>query len=171
LPGAKMSEFDWVFLRSMPSQLAESVKYLMSLKAHQMRFTLEEIKREMCQYTPKPLGIFGSGYICYYLKQISGEIGYVIASTLEESLQNPKKLIFMSVSQTFEISDPNIIVGNIPVKAYLEKWLADYDDLIEECDKQSEKETRVEALEKEVEVLKKALADTLDLLQSIARTR
>jgi len=168
-----MSGFDLVFLCSMPSQLAESVKYLMSLKAHQMRCTLEEIKKEMGLNPPKlQTGMhFGSGYICYYIQKIPGAIGYAITPTHEESLQNPKKLVNISASCTIETSDPNVIVGNIPVKAYLEKWLADYDALIEECDAQSENESRVEALEKEVEVLKKALADTLDLLQSIARAR
>ncbi len=136
-----------------------------------MRFTLEEIKREMDQNPPKPsAGRIISGYICYYIQKISGAIGYAFTPTHEESLQNPKELRFMP-GQTVEISDPNLIIGNISVKAYLEKWLADYDALIEECDKQCEKETRVEALEKEVGVLKKALAETLDLLQSIGRAR
>jgi hypothetical protein len=154
----------------MPSPLAKSQKYLMSQKVHKTKEILKDvtysaeinlknqekgINQFSCYYYNVNEECLTSGITNDYDISLGGWYGY------KPSLRKGKGLWVPNEDET-------LIMGNNAVKEYCIKFIAEFDTAVKESDLS---ESRIDALEKEVVVLKKALADTLDLLQSIARAR
>jgi len=125
----------------MPSQLAESVKYLMSLKTIRIKAILKELNEIMEANLNKKAG--ENNFICYTYWIKNEIVGASSTNVYDESLYGRTKsgvkfrgsLMGGYGWEEWDPADKDIIVGNIPIKAYLGVWLADYDALIEECDK------------------------------------
>jgi len=166
-------------LFSMPTALQESVMALMEAKARRVRNAYENMLERNCLVKFKCPVLYlanGNFRLCYALAQnydeamfgMPGQVPYYdLPSQAFLSWQSLLTYSNDQLKQSFGFDPTEDKVGFKAVEEYCTSFLETYEALKKECEEEQLSRSEIALMREEISVLKKALADTLDLLQKV----
>jgi hypothetical protein len=157
----------------MPTALQTSVLEFIGFRARRIRIVYEDLMKANCLVEFKCPVLYLANGAC--------RLTYVRVQDYEETMYGKPDswpLFNLGITHWFpkpafsnDQFDPSEDkVGFKPVDEYCRSFLETYEALKKECEEEQPHKSEIETLREEIGVLKKALADTLDLLQMINKS-